>query len=228
MDVRYFLERRLTFIEQLYENAASPFLERIRKIEAEEEPFIPKYSEDPEPPFLAEWIEANDSLQVLGRSCVSMLAASFHVYFKTWEKQLRKPVTPVLKPTFSKRGWFAGYKSYFSHYLGIRFEESGCNLALLEEIVLARNRVQHPETITTHHSHYSQEDLRKLQSPFFVGERELELLSAPAARDSAWLLPPQINVTAEHLHGAILEVRKFVEWLETSDRLWIRSPSRSQ
>lgn len=203
MDVRYFLEQRLTFIEQLHENAASPFVERIRKIEAEEEPYVPPYSEDPEPAFLSEWIEANDSLQVLGRSCISMLAAAFHVYFKTWEKQLAKPVTPSLKITFSKRGWFAGYMAYFNHYFGIKFEGSGCNLALLEEIVLARNRVQHPESITTHHLHYSEEDLRRLPSPFFVGERELELLADPEARESAWLLPPQINVTSEHLRTAI-------------------------
>jgi hypothetical protein len=37
MDVRYFLGERLAFTEQLYVNSAAPFIERKRKIEAEEE-----------------------------------------------------------------------------------------------------------------------------------------------------------------------------------------------
>ena len=73
MDVRYFLDQRLAFIEQLYVNSAVSFIERKRKIEAEEKPFVPPYSEDPEPAFLSEWLEADESLQVLGGSCVSML-----------------------------------------------------------------------------------------------------------------------------------------------------------
>ena len=81
MDVRYFLGERLAFIEQLYVNSAAPFIERKRKIEAEEEPFVPPYSEDPEPAFLSEWLEAEESLQVIGHTCISMLSASFHLYF---------------------------------------------------------------------------------------------------------------------------------------------------
>jgi hypothetical protein len=68
MDVRYFLGERLDFTEQLYVNSAAPFIERKRKIEAEEEPFVPPYSEDPEPAFLSEWLEAEESLQVRGGS----------------------------------------------------------------------------------------------------------------------------------------------------------------
>jgi hypothetical protein len=46
----------LAFVEQFYVNCCVPFVERKRKIEAEEEPYIPVYSEDPDPPFLSEWI----------------------------------------------------------------------------------------------------------------------------------------------------------------------------
>ena len=88
MDVRFFLNRRLAFIRQFYVTASEAYVERKRKIEAEEEPFIPPYSEDSEPAFLEEWIEADESLQVLGRSCLSMLAATLHLYFKTWERQI--------------------------------------------------------------------------------------------------------------------------------------------
>lgn len=107
MDVRYFLGERLFFIKQLCINSSASFVERKRKIEAREEPFVPSYSEDPEPPFLSEWLEAEDSLQVIGRTCISMLSAAFHLYFKTWEHRLGVPVGDLYKTDF-KRGWFHG------------------------------------------------------------------------------------------------------------------------
>jgi hypothetical protein len=71
MDVLYFLKERTRLIRDYYEHAARPFGEIIRKIEAEEEPYIPPSSEDPEPAFLSEWIEADELLEVTGRCCIS-------------------------------------------------------------------------------------------------------------------------------------------------------------
>ncbi|HDR9486422.1 TPA: hypothetical protein QDC20_006515 [Burkholderia aenigmatica] len=48
MDVAWFLNQRLDFILQLYARSSAPFVERQTKIENEEEPFVPPYSEDPE------------------------------------------------------------------------------------------------------------------------------------------------------------------------------------
>ncbi|MBN6741067.1 hypothetical protein JKG47_11090 [Acidithiobacillus sp. MC6.1] len=103
--------------------SSAPFIERKRQIEAEEEPFVPPYSEDPEPAFLDEWLEAEESLQVLGRTCISMLAAVFHLYFKALERQTGIPVDASLKADF-KNGWFNGYKAYFARHYRIRFEVS--------------------------------------------------------------------------------------------------------
>ncbi|WP_307521472.1 hypothetical protein [Pseudomonas sp. W2I6] len=97
MDIRYFLEQRLAFIKQLYLNGASPFDDRKRKIENEEAPFIPPYSEDGEPAYLNEWLEADSSVQVLGSACLSMIAASLHLYLKEWERQLGPAPGPSLK-----------------------------------------------------------------------------------------------------------------------------------
>lgn len=47
MDIRFFLEQRLSFIKQLYINGTAPFIERIRKIDAEEAPFIRVRSMNP-------------------------------------------------------------------------------------------------------------------------------------------------------------------------------------
>ena len=76
MDVLFFLKERTRLIRQYYVNAASPFNEIIRKIEAGEEPFVPPYSEDGEPPFLSEWIDADELLEVSKRAVIPPLRAA--------------------------------------------------------------------------------------------------------------------------------------------------------
>ena len=214
MDIQFFLFRRLQFIEQFYKNSAAPFVEQKQRIEAGEEPFVPPYSEDGEPPFLAEWIEADESLKVLGQSCISMLAASFQLYFKTWERQIGIPIDESLKSCFKRNGWFHGYEAYFAERLGVRFEDSPCDLSLFEELVLARNRVQHPESITTHTSRYSDSDLEKLKRPFFVDEKEFDLSSDVDEEARNWLMPPAVHITSEKLLSSLSEVARFSKWLE--------------
>lgn len=216
MNVRYFLSRRLDFIRQFYKMSSAPFIERKRLIEAEEEPFIPPCSEDPEPAFLEEWLEAEESLQVLGRTCISMLAAVFHLYFKTWERQIGIPVNASFKGDF-KNGWFNGYKAYFSRHFRVRFEEGPFRLGVLEEIVLVRNRDQHPESITMDSAHFSENDLEKLPHPFFIDENDPSLFSEIEEGERAWLMAPPIRVTAEKLFAALSEVESFAEWLENVD-----------
>lgn len=213
MDVRYFFNQRLSFVTQLYTNSAEPFVERKRMIKAEEEPYVPPYSEDGEPAFLTEWLEAEESLQVLGHACVSMLSASFHLYFKALERQLRVPVGEKYKSDF-KRGWFNGYKAYFLGEFGVAFEDSHCKLGLLEELVLARNRVQHQESITSQSTHYSEDDLKKLKSPFFIDSRDFELFNEQEVGERSWLMPPVIHITPEKFLAATSEVARFAEWLE--------------
>ena len=155
MDIRYFLGSRINFIRQFYAAASAPFVERKRKIEAEEEPFIPPYSEDGEPPFLEEWIESDESLHILAYSCVSMLAAALHLFFESWVKQSGIAVEESLKElVFKKQGWFAGYKTHFAQHFNVAFEDGPANLEILEEVVLARNRIEHPLSITSRRTQY--------------------------------------------------------------------------
>lgn len=213
MDVSYFLSVRIAFIRQFYDAASVSFTEKKRKIEAGEEPFTPPYSEDGEPPFLEEWIEADESLQVLGRSCISMLAATLHLYFKTWERQIGIAVDESLKADF-KRSWFNGYKAYFARHVHIRFENGPVSITMLEELVLSRNRIQHPDSITSHSSRYSDDDLRKISHPFFLDERERSLITETEDGQNEWLMPPTISVSSEKLFTALAEVEKFALWLE--------------
>ena len=124
MDVLYFLKERTRLIGEYYEHAARPFNEIIRKIEAEEEPYIPPYSEDPEPAFLSEWIEADELLEVTGRCCISMLSASLQLYFKTWEHELRLTCWADFKGSFDRKGWLHGYRRCFAERAGIDWSHS--------------------------------------------------------------------------------------------------------
>lgn len=214
MDVFYFINRRLDFIRQLYATTSEPYLERKQKIEAEEEPFVPPYSEDGEPAFLKEWLEADESLHVLAYSCVSMLAAALHLYLETWVSQSGIPVDEALKKSFKKVGWFPGYKTHFSQRFAIDFDAYPGRLGLLEEVVLARNRFEHPPSITSLRTQYADADLKKLPHPFFVDEREAALFADAEEDEISWFIRPTLHVTKEQLVAAITMVESFAQWFE--------------
>lgn len=60
MDVLHFYKERIRFIRQFYDTAATPFETIMKSIEDGSSPFDnPPYSEDGEPAYLVEWIEAS-------------------------------------------------------------------------------------------------------------------------------------------------------------------------
>jgi hypothetical protein len=121
MDVLYFLEERTRFIRYYYDTAAAPFVETKRRIEAQESPYDnPPYDESGEPPYLTEWIDAEDALRMVGRTCVSMLNASMQLYFQTWEKELALTWEPGDKKKAFKSGILGGYRARFQDVWEIR------------------------------------------------------------------------------------------------------------
>jgi hypothetical protein len=214
MDVDYFLKQRTSFIRQLYFTATRDYAERQSKIKAGEEPFASPHDVDGEPPFLAEWLEADDSLQVIGHACLSMLAATLKLYFKAWERELGVLIDDSLRKSEFGNGFINGYRAYFLHNFGVRFEDGPIDIELLEEMVLARNNIQHPEKITSNHSHYTDEDLKKLPHPFFVDDREKALLALIGESPNSWLMPPTIHVSADKFLEVLSAVERFAEWLE--------------
>ena len=217
MYIRRFLNERIEFICQLYDTTTAPYIERKRKIQAGEEPYVPAYSEDGEPPFLNEWLEADESILVIGCVCISMLSASFKLYFKTWEKRLGVPVNESLKKIFNKSGWLKGYMAYFSQHFDVKFNELPADLEILQEVILLRNRAEHPEELTANLPCYSTEDLKKLEHPFFLDDSERGLLQDTDEEVRTWLIPPTFKVTHEKLYKAIAEIKRFTDWLEDEE-----------
>ncbi|MCL8307664.1 hypothetical protein [Pseudomonas putida] len=212
MDIRFFFEQRLGFIRQLYLNGSASFDERKRKIENEEAPFIPPYSEDGEPPFQVEWEEADASIQVLGSSCLSMISASLHIYLVEWQDRLG-PAPDCTKAAF-KSGWPAGYKAYYESHGSDKFETGPFDYSLVSEIVLARNSIQHDDSLIFDTFRYRDSDLSKLPNPFFVSDRDKELAKQMDDGERSWLCRPHIHITTEKFLHTISEISALVEWLE--------------
>lgn len=215
MNVRYFLLWRLHFIRQFYVESSAPYNERIRKIESEDPPFVAQHDEGEEPAYLANWMEADESLQVLAYSCISMLAAALHLYFETWVNMSGSPVSDETKKTvFKKDGWLVGYQAHFLQKYKIDFSQSSANLELLKEVILARNVIEHPPSISNMRTQLSAADLKGLKHPFFVDKDEVTLLRSTPEIEFAWLAPPTLHVTGTQLVQAISEVECLVNWFE--------------
>ena len=209
MDVLSFLRERTNFIRSFHEAAAEPFRETQRTIMASEAPFDnPPYSEDGEPPFVEEYMEAEVGLEVLGRTCISMLSASLQLYFMTWQAQLGLTWSEDLQKAF-KEGFLRGYQTCFGEVLNVSWDECPANLALLDQVTLARNIDQHPADITTMRVTHRRNDLEKYPEPFFASEVERKMLG--------WMAPP-LHVSRDNLFEAIGEVAALADWLEGAMR----------
>lgn len=233
MDILAFFMSRTAFIRQFYETAAFAFTERKRKIEEGEEPFEPPYSEDGEPPFLGEWIDAGDSINILGQVGISLLAPSLQLYFKEWIRNsfLRfgdKAVAEIKdiskyksehKKSF-KDGWLNGYKEYIESEYDFDWSQCPADIDLLEEAILARNRIQHPECITTIRVHHSESDLKKMKGYFFIRENEFRLMDDTDSGEMEWIFPPEVSVNKDRLYAAISEAEKLCQWLEDEQTRW--------
>jgi hypothetical protein len=213
VDVLYFLEERTRFIRRYYETAALGFLETKRKIEAEEPPYDnPPWDESGEPGFLQEWIDAEDGLVVLGRSCVSMLSGSIQIYFKEWEKLLGITMTNEERRAFFKDGFLHGYRAVYEHFTKQSWTDSGASLGILEQVILARNNDQHPEEIHTVHAYHKARDREKYPDLFFLDDRYKRASAENGA--SFALFGSHIAVTEESLFTAIDQLEILARWLE--------------
>lgn len=217
MDIEYFLKSRTVFIRYFYENAVRPFNEIKIGIENEEEPYIPPYSEDGEPPFLEEWMDAEQGVEIVGHACISMLSSSLHLFLKSWVNRLEKEHGMKFNANFKKRGWFNGYKQIFNE-LELPLSQCGANLDVVEQITLARNRVQHPEELTKLGVDHSESDLKRFPKPFFANETELKMAIHDADGSATWWLRPSVKSTKEIIFEAINQVEVLCSWLEEEYR----------
>lgn len=116
----------------------------------------PPYSEDPEPPYLDKWMDADTGIQIVGLSCVSLLSDSLKLYFGTLQHRVigfRFADEESEKKAF-KKGFVAAYTGILDHILDTNWSDCPADLKIIEQVVLARNRGQHGGDLTSFYVSY--------------------------------------------------------------------------
>jgi hypothetical protein len=208
MDILAGLRDKLRFIERHYAAASEPFREIKRKINAGEEPFEPP-SLDPEtatdfdPPFLDEWQEATESINIEGQAALKLVHGALHKYLSSFVNLYDVPLTAKGKD------WLERYKNHFRDGYGIDWDNSPVPVSELEEVNLARNDVEHRGEAFGMTRRQSKEHVRRFPAGLFVNEMDRELFQRPG---DSW--PLRIEVTDDGLKEAIRRVESFCEFLD--------------
>ncbi|MDJ1652967.1 hypothetical protein PFH44_05540 [Raoultella sp. Ech2A] len=215
MDIEFFLLERTKFIAFFYKTASTPFSQIMNDIVNQIPPYVPPYSEDAEPPFLTEWLDAKYGLDTCGHHAISMLSSSLQLFLKAWVDRLDRFQGMTFEVNFKKNGWLNGYLQIFKE-LELDMDDCPANLKIIEQLPLVRNRIQHPEHLTSIYIEHSDNDLTKLSRPYFIQESEFDSVSDQ--ENNSWLLPPVISPSHEKIMEAVNNVELLGSWLENQYR----------
>ena len=216
MDVVYFLKERTDFIRLYYDRCVVPFAQIKHQIENQLVPFNdPPYSENSEPPYLTEWMDADAGIQIVGLSCVSLLSDSLKLYFSSLQHRVigfEFGDEETKKKAF-KDGFVGAYAGILGYILETDWSDCPADLNVIEQIVLARNRGQHGGDLTSFRVSHDQHTLNKYPLPFFANEDERESWRLDEGTATSSLLMPNVEVTRETLFAAIDHVEKLAAWI---------------
>lgn len=213
MDAFYFLKSRTEFIRFFYAEGVKGFEDVMHRIENVLPPFDdPPYSEDSEPPYLSELMDADTAREVLGIACISMLSDSLKLYFRTLEERVIRFSFENRKAAF-RHGFVPAYFAALGEILDTDWSDCPVDRDLIEQVVLARNRGQHSEDITSFDVRYDKAMLERHPRPFFIGDDEMSVLTSEEG-SLASLLMPTLKVSADGLAKALDEVNTLAEWIE--------------
>ncbi len=137
-----------------------------------------------------------------------MLSASLKLFFETWERERQIPCVGR-----KKKAVLWGYPDCFKRELQIDWSTCPADMAILEQVALARDRDQHPDHISTFRVKHSENSRKKYPTLFFINEVEQRLLSTNAD-PLPWWFGENIHVDRDPLFKAIDEVEKLAEWLD--------------
>lgn len=206
MDLFYFLNERLQFVEYFHASTTALFEEVKRKIEAGEPPYEdtrdPEYAD--EPAFLEEWEQADAALAISGAACLDLLQSTLHAFLDEYMDRIgKKQVISKLKK-MGQKSWFGNYKAFFGEYLKIDWAASGADTALIEQVILTRNDFTHNVDLLSLNAYQTQ----------FHSEKYPDSGFADPTWKTLFLKRTRLIVPAEMLQRAIRELRTLCEYLD--------------
>lgn len=107
----------------------------------------------------------------------------------------------------------SGYLECFGEALGVAWKDCPADLSVLEQVILARNRSQHPESITSLDVSHDRATWEKHPRLFFARPSEAEMMPNGDTA-GGFMLNPSIHVSRENLFSAIEQVQLLASWLE--------------
>lgn len=113
-----------------------------------------------------------------------------------------------------------GFRICFETIFIVPLDGFTVDLDLLKQIVLARNRDQHPDDLTTMRVAHPHKDRSKHPKPFFARQEELALYTGSEEPSPLMSLP--VHLSREQLKAAIDEVEKIAVWLDGVIEDWRR------
>ncbi len=216
MDILFFLRQRTDFIRRHYDVCVEAFAEQKRLIEAVEPPFDdPPYSEDGEPAFLEEWLDADISIQLIGISCVSLLSDALKLYLNLLQHRQLRFFFDADEAKRLKKQFVATYRDALGEIFATDWSDTGIDFLVIEQVMLARNRGQHGTDLTSFLLTHDDRTLAKHPVPFFISAEESQSLDSTGAALGGFL-NPTIVITRDTLFAAIAEVEKLGDWIEAN------------
>ena len=215
MDYLAILKDHLGFIERFYNAAAEPFEATLRKIQAEEEPFVPKCApgDHDGPEYLSEWMEAEECLGVIGSSSLGLLQKALHDYLREFVEREGGPgpKQPAKEP------WFDHHCRFLEENTAFRWVNSPVPRGPIEQINLSRNDFAHNSMIGTAWTSQSEEHFRKYPVSAFADKLHLAALTGGAGEPECSVF---LKVTRENLTTHIQYVRQFCTFVEAQRTKW--------
>lgn len=206
MDIQVFTNERLKFARFFYLEGVKPFKSIQSLIESEQEPYVPTYDESDEPQYIYEWIQAQDGIEAIGLASLSMLSSALQLYMNGWLDRIEAPKGIEAVSRKGKKGWFHALKDGIASH-GVDFAQCPIDVDVLEQLVLARNRTQHSEDITSNSVNHLKQDLDKFQSHVFVKPSDVPRIN----NRFNWV---RVHVDENNFSQAAESVEMICKWLE--------------
>jgi len=223
MDIESLVKEKTGYMEWFYKTSVEPFNKIKKAIDEEKEPYASTLGEETdEPPFLEEWIKAENGAQIVGHACISMLAETLKLYLKLWEKRLKGELGEPYYAVTNMDDWAATNKeSWPAHALkklgALGWDVSSCpaDTSILEQVILCRNCIQHPDSYFLGFLgiRYSEKDTDRFSKPLFSNELDLEMFSCDFKPGK--FIRPSVSSAEGKILEAISQVEDFFSWLES-------------